>query len=104
MAAPIPRQRTVTITAQNTFSPAISLKKGGVLTLTGTWSATVSIQRYHKQTSAWVDITNNSGTATTFTTNGTFTIAPNEAQALYRWGVKTGNFTSGSIVGSIEGR
>lgn len=104
MASPIPRQRKATITAQNTFSAGITLKKGGVLTLTGTWSATVSIQRYDKATAAWVDVTNNSGTATTFTANGTYTIAPNEASAQYRFGAKTGNFTSGSIVGSIEGK
>jgi hypothetical protein len=98
------RTRTNTIAAQNSFSSPITLKKGGVLTLTGTWTATVTVQRYDTGSAAWVDVTNNSGTATTFTTNGTFTIAPNDVQALYRWGVKTGNFTSGSIVGSIEGR
>jgi hypothetical protein len=51
-----------------------------------------------------VDVTNNSGTATTFAANGTYTIGPAETAADYRWGVKTGNFTSGTIVGLIEGK
>ena len=97
------RNRKNTITAQNSFSSPISLRKGGILTLTGTWTATVSLQRYDVGSAGWVDVTNNSGTATTFTTNGTFSIAPFEAAASFRWGVKTGNFTSGSLVGTIEG-
>ena len=98
------RRKTKSITAQNTFSDAIALKKGGVLTLTGTWAATVSVQRYDEATAAWVDVTNNSGTAFTATANGTYSIAPAEFQGLYRFGVKTGGFTSGAVVGSIEGR
>jgi len=98
------RTRPNTIAAQNTFSDPITLKKGGILTLTGTWSATVTVQRYDTGTSAWVDVTNNSGTAFTATANGTYSIAPFEYAANYRWGVKTGAFTSGSIVGTIQGQ
>lgn len=98
------RRRTASITAQNTFSDPIALRKGGVLTLTGTWSATVSVQRYDEGSAGWVDVTNNSGTAFTATANGTYSIAPAETNALYRFGVKTGAFTSGTVVGSIEGR
>ena len=95
---------TDTIGAQNTFSAPLALKTGGVLTLTGTWTATVSLQRQVEGTTTWVDVTNNSGTATTFTTNGTFTISPVAVPATYRWGVKTGNFTSGSIAGTLAGQ
>ena len=99
----MPRRRTASIGAQNTFSSAISLRKGGVLTLTGTWEATVSVQRYDEGTDAWVDVTNNSGTAFTATANGTYSIAPAETGADYRFGIKTGNYTSGTVVGTIEG-
>lgn len=95
--------RTNTITAQNTFGDPLNLKRGAILTLSGTWSATVSLQRRGSD-ATWVDVTNNSGTATTFTANGTYTVSPLEVAADYRWGVKTGNFTSGSIVGTLEGK
>lgn len=95
--------RTNSISAQNTFSDPIALKRGGVLTLSGTFSATVSLQRKGMD-GAWVDVTNNSGTATTFTAGGTYQISPIDVPALYRWGVKTGNYTSGTVVGTLEGR
>jgi len=95
---------TNTITAQNTFSDPIALKTGGLLTLTGTWTATVSVQRLVEGTTTWVDVTNNSGTAFTATTNGTYNITPVSVPGVYRWGVKTGNFTSGSIVGTLAGQ
>jgi hypothetical protein len=97
------RNRQDSIAAQNTFGKNITLKKGGVLTLSGTWVATVSLQR-KGQDGNWVDVTSNTGTATTFTANGTYTIAPAETAADYRWGIKTGNYTSGTVVGLIEGR
>lgn len=98
------RRRSESITAQNMFSDAISLKRGGILTLSGNWTATVSLQRYEAASAAWVDVTNNSGTAVTFTANGTYSVSPYEHSALYRFGVKTGAFTSGPVVGTIEGR
>jgi hypothetical protein len=98
------RIRTVSITAQNTFTSAIALSRGGIITLTGNWAATVSLQRYDKTSAGWVDVTSNSGTAVTYTGNGTFSIEPFEFEGKYRVGVKTGNFTSGTIVASIEGR
>ena len=95
--------RTDSIAAQNTFSRPIALKKGGVLTLSGTFSATVSLQRQGMD-GVWVDVTSNSGTATTFTAGGTYQVSPIDVPALYRWGVKTGNYTSGTVVGTFEGR
>jgi|GEM_PF-2009506 len=93
--------RTNTLTAENTFGDPIAAKRGGILTLSGTWTATVSLQR-RGANAVWVDVTNNSGTATTFTANGTYTVSPMDVPANFRFGVKTGNFTSGSIVGTIE--
>jgi len=98
------RKRTKSITAQNTFSDAISLKSGGQLILTGTWTATVTVQEYDEGSAAWVDVTNNSGTAFTATANGTYSIAPGGFSGKYRFGVKTGGFTSGTVVGTITGR
>lgn len=95
---------TDSIGAQNTFSQPLALKTGGVLTLTGTFTATVSLQRQVEGTTTWADVTNNSGTATTFTTIGTYTISPVAVPAIYRWGVKTGNYTSGTVVGTLAGQ
>ena len=102
MQVPV-RNRQTSITAQNTFSPPIRIRAGGVLTLSGTWVATVSLQRRGSDGN-WVDVTSNTGSATTFTGNGTYTIGPSNVSADYRWGVETGNFTSGTVVGLIEGR
>lgn len=97
------RNRSDTLTAQNTFSKVLTLRAGGVLTLEGTWSATVSLYRVGTDGNR-VPVTNNSGSAITFTANGTYAIAPSATPAQYQWGVATGNFTSGSIVGTLEGR
>lgn len=100
--------RTDSVSAQNTFGRPVALKKGGVLTLQGTFSATVSLQRLLEGTTldspTWIDVTNNSGTATTFTTVGTYQISPIEVPGIYRWGVKTGNYTSGTVTGTLAGR
>jgi hypothetical protein len=99
---------TNSITAQNTFGDPLAIKTGGLLTLTGTFTATVSLQRLLDGTTlaapTWVDVTNNSGTATTFTTVGTYTISPIAVPGVYRFGVKTGNFTSGTVVGTLAGQ
>lgn len=99
----MPRHKTDSIAAQNTFSTPIALKTGGILTLSGTFTATVSLQRKDAD-GTWHDVTNNSGTATTFTAAGTFTVSPVDVPADYRWGVKTGNYTSGTVTGVFEGR
>lgn len=106
MVGTVSRTRATTLTAQNTFSAPISLRRGAVVTVTGTWSGTLSLQRYDKTSAAYVDVTNNSTspTAVTWTGNGTFTIDPSMFQGLYRVGFKTGNFVSGSAVISLEGR
>jgi hypothetical protein len=93
--------RTNSIAAQNTFSSPLTLTDGAILTLTGTWAGTISFQRKAKDGN-WYDVTNNSGAATTFTTNGTYAIDPRGAVADYRWGFKTGAYTSGTCVGFLE--
>lgn len=91
------------LTAENTFSNYISLKTGGLLTLSGTFSATVSLQRRGSDGNT-VDVTNNSGTPITFTGPGTYTVTPGLFMGAYRFGIKTGNYTSGTLVGVLEGK
>lgn len=78
-----------TIGAQNTFSDAVQLTGYFNLSISGTFAATVVVQRSTDNTN-WRDV-------------DTFT-APFEGVGMdpevmwYRVGVKTGAFTSGSIV------
>jgi hypothetical protein len=99
---------TDSINAPNTFSQPLAIKTGGLLTLTGTFTATISVQRLLEGTTVasptWVDVTNNSGTAFTATLIGTYTVAPISVPGIYRWGIKTGNYTSGSAVGTLSGQ
>lgn len=99
------RSRSLTVTADgaNNQTVGVSAKKGGVVTLVGTFVATITLQRKGAD-NTWRDVTNNSGTVTTFTAAGTYTIAPNEIQAEYRLNCKSGAFTSGSVTMMIEGR
>jgi hypothetical protein len=78
------------ITAQNTFTEPVRLEGYFNLSLSGTWAATVTVQRSIDGATNWVDV-------------DTFT-APTEDYGFepefmyYRVGVKTGGFTSGTVV------
>lgn len=99
-----------TVTAQNTFSNAIlvtGVDSQRVFTIirSGTWSATVTLQRSLEEEGSWEDVT-------TYTTNATITFDDglDNQIAYYRIGVKTGGFTSGTInlelriaTGSVDG-
>lgn len=93
------------ITAQNTFSnPAVigtSTYRGAILNLTGTWIANVVLQR-QAISGSWIDVTDNNGNVVVFTTNGTYYFNEPTRATNYRFGVKTGGFTSGTVVGTIE--
>lgn len=103
-AAASNRYRAKNISAENIFSDPITLgQSGGVLTLTGTWSATVKLQR-KDVLGNWSDVTNNAGSAISFTDDGTFTIFEPTGNADYRFGVDSGDYTSGTVVGVIEGK
>lgn len=95
--------RTNAIAAANSFSSPLNLKDGGILTITGTWSGTINVQRQATDGN-WYDVTNNTGAAQNLTANGTYAIAPFGVNANYRWGFKTGNYTSGTATGILEGR
>lgn len=97
------RNRQDSLSAQNTFSKVLTIKNGGVLTLEGTWVATVSLYRIGSDGNR-VSVTSNTGTAVTFTANGTYAISPASVAAQYQWGIATGNYTSGTVQGMLEGR
>ena len=79
---------TKSITAQNTFSDAVQLAGWFNVSISNTFSATVTVQRSFDN-STWRDVSS-------------FT-APIEAVGMepevcwYRIGVKTGNFSSGQV-------
>ena len=86
--------REVSITAQNTFSDAIGLSGNFSFSLSGTWVATVHLQRSRDDGTTWNDV----GAYTTNTEDAGYEPA---GGMLYRVGVKTGNFTSGTIVAAL---
>lgn len=98
------------ITAENTFSDPIEVTNVGegrrfTITRTGTWSATVTLQRSIGEVGLWEDVES-------YTDNASITYADelDNQVVFYRIGVKTGDFTSGTVelalffpLGSITG-
>lgn len=101
---------SASITAENTFSGTIRVTgagtaRGFTVSRTGTWTATVTLQRSFDEGASWIDVT-------TYTNNGTVTFNDglDNQIVLYRIGVKTGDFGSGTVnltlaitTGSITG-
>jgi hypothetical protein len=93
----------VTVTAENTFSNSIFVEESGAnrkftVSRSGTWVATVTLQRsFISADGPWED-------AATYTTNGdvNFDDTLDGESTWYRIGVKTGQFTSGSISLSLD--
>lgn len=77
------------IAAQNTFTDAARLEGHFNLSISGTWSATVTVQR-STDNSTWVDVD-------TFTANSE-EVGFEPELMWYRVGVKTGQYTSGTVV------
>jgi hypothetical protein len=97
------QQTSDSFTAQNQFS-ANNIRVTGVenarsisITRSGTWSATVTLQRSLSEPGNWTD-------AVTFTNNGTSTYTDDLDNQIvyYRIGIKTGDYTSGTAVISME--
>jgi hypothetical protein len=87
---------TASITAQNTFSDPIGFAPGTdfLISVEGTFSATVTLQKTYDNGTIWYDQI----------PDGSFT-GPNERicrsvddSVKWRIGVKTGNFTSGTML------
>lgn len=98
------------ISAEGTFSDSIKItgvtsSRDITVARTGTWSATISLQRSIGEEGSWV-------TVATYTTNASITYndALDNTIAFYRIGIETGNYTSGTaelsltaVIGSITG-
>lgn len=79
---------TADITAQNTFTDKIQVIGHFNLSISGTWAATVTVQRSWDGTN-WFDVD-------TFTSNYEG-VGFDAEEVYYRVGVKTGEFTSGTV-------
>jgi len=84
----------VDIAAENTFSDWIFIRGGFNFSLSGTWSATVHIQRSFDEGITPLDVE-------AFTAN-IEKIGEEPEGAWYRFGVKSGNYTSGPVTGRIS--
>ena len=80
---------TVSIDAENTFSDPLEVKGNFDLSISGTFVATVVVQR-NIEGDGWVDVDSFTAPIETFGFQPSF--------ALYRVGVKTGGYTSGTAV------
>jgi hypothetical protein len=86
---------TKTITAQNTFSDAISMRKGGfTFTISGINGDTVYLQR-SLDGSTWLDLAY-------YTEDGVYAGLESSHGTKYRFGVKTGGYSAGTIIGTIS--
>ena len=84
------------ITAENTFSDALMMAAGAFnFSLSGTWTATVHVQRRYEPTGDWMDIDS-------FTSNGEYPGDEPESDTEYRFGIKTGNISAGTVVGRLS--
>lgn len=90
------------IAAQNTFTSSIRVTGVGssrtfTVNISGTWSATVVLQRSIGEEGSWED------TGTTYTSNTVVTFADGLDNQIvyYRLGIKTGGYTSGTAVCSL---
>ncbi len=92
------------ITEDDSFSDPVKIVGPASFVLSGTWEATVHLQRTKDGRLTWDDVTDNEGEVKTWTTNVTANIQENtnDEDVEYRFGVKEGNFTSGTIVGVIS--
>ena len=89
-------EATASITAQATWTDALELDAGEtvIVSISGTWVATVTLQRSFDDGSTWVDYI-------TYTSNASTEIIESRDDVQYRLGVDTGDFTSGTIEVSI---
>ncbi len=85
---------TKSISAENTYSVPMKLHGKFVFRLRGTWVATVYVQRSDDSGTTWDDIES-------FTANITLLGEEVVRGIYYRFGIKTGGYTSGEVVGSL---
>jgi len=95
-----PTYVTATIGAENTFSDALTVRGNRPhkisFSLEGSWTATVHLQCRRKDSSNWIDIASRtSNDAVEISLQGEFD---------YRFGVKSGNYGTGSVIGVLSAR
>ena len=78
------------VTAENTFSDGLYTEGAFNLSLSGTFVATVTVQRSFDQGSTWRDVDTFTAPIETYGNDP-------EPVVVYRAGVKTGDFTSGTV-------
>ncbi|MCP4640738.1 MAG: hypothetical protein GY851_09910 [bacterium] len=78
------------ITAQNTFTGNVALHGMFNVSVSGTFTATVTVQRSFDSGSTWLDM------PTAYTSATQATLTEPERDVLYRIGVKAGGYTSGT--------
>ena len=92
---------TKSITAQNNFTDGVESvgedrgEHDVAVSISGTFVATVTIQRSLDGEATWADL------PTTYTAAAEVNVIPTRG-AFYRAGVKTGGFTSGTVVVAIR--
>ena len=87
--------RTASLTAQNTFGGSVEVRGLFNFSLSGTWVGTVHLQRSFDAGSSWLDVDSFTSNVETFGTES-------EDGVYYRVGVKTGNYTSGTVVERVS--
>jgi len=79
------------LTAQDTYTPAISVFGAFNFSASGTWAGTVTIQRSFDSGATWQDVE-------TYTANIEVPGSEPELNVVYRAGFKAGEYTSGTAV------
>ncbi len=95
MAVSFTSKVAASIAAQNVFSQPIELCGAFNISLSGTWTATVHLQRSFDQGATWQDVQ-------ALSSNAELVGDEPERGVLYRFGVKTGNYTSGTVAGRLS--
>lgn len=83
---------TASLSAQNTFTDSIDLVGHFNLSISGTFVATVTVQRSFDNTN-WFDVDTFTGPIETY--------GFDPSQCYYRAGIKTGAYTSGTVLVSL---
>lgn len=92
--------KSASIAAEDNFTAAVKVEGSGderaiTVRLTGTWSATVTLQRSYDGGTTWVDFR-------TFQSNTDQQIKDGLSQTVhYRLGVKTGDYSSGTVAATL---
>lgn len=98
------RSRSLTVTADgatNQTAPC-SIKQGGKVTISGTITGAVTLQRRGAD-NVFRDATTNAGVVITYTTIGTYDVIGNWAQAEYRLNAKAGAVSAFPFTMMLEG-